>query len=367
MIGRSAFGASLATLAALALAGGCVSLEGLNESGSSAEAGAGAEGGADGAVEASPCSDTQSDAKNCGRCGHDCLGGTCQAGVCQPLVLALGQPNPEALVITASAVYWTNLGDGTVAMVSLDGGSPRVIASGQSPRGLATDGQSLYWTNVSGGTIARSSLSGGPVDTIASGLGSPYDLAVSGSFFAWVDREESGSVTYETADRTMGVLLATAQKRPTALALDGDLVWFLDEGSTTSSFTDGQLARVSRTTLTLEPLETSLQHPRGLAVESGVAYFTVFGSGAVMRRGGSGAASTIASSQFQPAAIAVGGGIVYWVNEYEGGAVMQVSKDGGPPKILAPGQHVPHAIAVDDKSIVWASTGDGKIQRLAKP
>jgi len=34
------------------------------------------------------CADLSSDAKNCGTCGHDCLGGTCSSGICQPVMLA---------------------------------------------------------------------------------------------------------------------------------------------------------------------------------------------------------------------------------------------------------------------------------------
>ena len=34
------------------------------------------------------CADLSSDAKNCGICGHDCLGGTCSSGICQPVMLA---------------------------------------------------------------------------------------------------------------------------------------------------------------------------------------------------------------------------------------------------------------------------------------
>lgn len=37
---------------------------------------------------AAPCSDTTSDPNNCGSCGHDCLGGACTAGRCQPRPLA---------------------------------------------------------------------------------------------------------------------------------------------------------------------------------------------------------------------------------------------------------------------------------------
>jgi len=40
------------------------------------------------------CTDTQSDDKNCGSCGHDCLGGTCVGGKCQPFEIASGLPVP---------------------------------------------------------------------------------------------------------------------------------------------------------------------------------------------------------------------------------------------------------------------------------
>lgn len=36
--------------------------------------------------------DAATDPKNCGRCGHDCLGGTCSNGVCQPVVLTTPDP-----------------------------------------------------------------------------------------------------------------------------------------------------------------------------------------------------------------------------------------------------------------------------------
>ena len=35
--------------------------------------------------------DTMNDAKNCGVCGHDCLGGKCLKGACQPIILATAQ------------------------------------------------------------------------------------------------------------------------------------------------------------------------------------------------------------------------------------------------------------------------------------
>src|SRR4051812_46742205 len=52
------------------------------------------------AVDASCTADTQSDAKNCGKCGHDCVGGQCTAGVCQVATLVTGQAVISSIVPT---------------------------------------------------------------------------------------------------------------------------------------------------------------------------------------------------------------------------------------------------------------------------
>jgi hypothetical protein len=51
-----------------------------------------------------------SDALNCGACGHSCLGGTCSAGQCQPILLgmtAYGRLNEKGLAVDANNVYLT--------------------------------------------------------------------------------------------------------------------------------------------------------------------------------------------------------------------------------------------------------------------
>src|SRR4051794_1309885 len=57
---------------------------------------------------------TSSDAKNCGRCGHDCLGGTCQAGACQPVTLASGLAGPVGVHLDDTSVFWVEHKGGTV-------------------------------------------------------------------------------------------------------------------------------------------------------------------------------------------------------------------------------------------------------------
>ena len=67
-------------------------------------AGAGASGGG-GAAPCVPSGDHASDPKNCGACGHDCLGGACTAGQCRPVAIWTGRADPP-LYVDAEYVYW---------------------------------------------------------------------------------------------------------------------------------------------------------------------------------------------------------------------------------------------------------------------
>lgn len=76
------------------------------------------------------CIDVSSDPKNCGTCGHDCLGGSCTEGKCQPVAVisSLGS-SFRLLGIDAQNLYY-----------SVPGGSSASYAYqiGKTPGGLAT-------------------------------------------------------------------------------------------------------------------------------------------------------------------------------------------------------------------------------------
>src|SRR5262249_53063258 len=96
-----------------------------------------AEAGADGPVESGDdASDgyscdagaTQSDKHNCGRCGHDCLGGECRGGRCAPLQIAGALAHPLAIAASNDGfVYWVDGQDGTIRRASkAPSGLPKV-------------------------------------------------------------------------------------------------------------------------------------------------------------------------------------------------------------------------------------------------
>jgi len=96
--------------------------------------------------------DVQTDPGNCGVCGHDCLGGSCASGACQPLTLAIAHGS-IGLAIDSTFVYWADNEAGAINKVSTaltHLGTPTAVVSGthaQNVQGIATDGTYVYWTN----------------------------------------------------------------------------------------------------------------------------------------------------------------------------------------------------------------------------
>ena len=127
---------------------------------------AGADAPSEAGFDAAICeSDTSSDPKNCGACGHDCMGGTCVAGRCQPVgVGAATEPNAQGLFVDKANVYWTNTGPGGQikrCSVAGCGGTPTLLAANlASPNAVLASGTGVYWTNYSGYTLMSCAIGG---------------------------------------------------------------------------------------------------------------------------------------------------------------------------------------------------------------
>ncbi len=53
------------------------------------------------------CFDLDSDPKNCGACGHACLGGVCDTGECQPVNVLVGESGLTRMATDGTYLYWT--------------------------------------------------------------------------------------------------------------------------------------------------------------------------------------------------------------------------------------------------------------------
>jgi hypothetical protein len=108
--------------------------------------------------------DTAKSATSCGKCGHDCQGGSCKGGICQPLVLATGQFGAGAIAVDGTNVYWViyDNNDSEIRACSKTGCNmqPTTLAANQAtnsvqPASLVTDGTNLYWPKYADNSIQK--------------------------------------------------------------------------------------------------------------------------------------------------------------------------------------------------------------------
>ncbi|HSO39577.1 MAG TPA: hypothetical protein VLT33_43925 [Labilithrix sp.] len=257
----------------------------VSEAAVGAEGGSGADGGGGASCEGGTCSGEGGtcpsqpelllvDPKNCGACGHDCLGGPCASGKCQAVVLG-GSEGGGDWKLWNKALYWpvidrNNLGGyrGRIRRIDLVTGAPSAAFGevntpslepsaeyppDQSIALLAVDAEGAYvsasmQTTPTIGTtdLVVAPHTGGAARLVASGH--VRDLAIGPSYvyFHRGDISGRGPRSVYMAPRAGGAptLLATIPTRISSLAVNDGFVY-----ATTTS--DNSLSdEISRVPLT---------------------------------------------------------------------------------------------------------------------
>jgi hypothetical protein len=264
------------------------------------------------------CVDLATNAGNCGACGHDCQGGTCSAGACQPVVLVTESAGTSALTIAqdASNIYWAEVGPTN----AIRGASKKNLSSvftntsSNFPNEIAVDATNLYWTDGGHGNVTQCPLAGGACTVLASNLSQPHGIASTGASVFFGDNNALYSCAVNGCNKT-----PTQQSTVMvdyAVAVDGSNAYWVGAGGVYTC-----------------PISGCNGSPTKLASAVG-------GTG-----------------------IAVDATDAYWLGS--DGSVSKVAKNGGSATQLTPTASNPgYGIALDATNVYWAPM-DGSVWKCA--
>ncbi|WP_437289170.1 hypothetical protein [Sorangium sp. So ce406] len=148
------------------------------------------------------------------------------------------------LAAANDVVCWTDLGQDGAAngSVQCKTGSSEVVIVGageRTPYGIALDAENpaeVFWVNFEG-EVVRASLDGARRDVIFQGARGPYGIALDERRVYWTNRlERTVNVLPRDAPpgsacRPGACTLATGQLDPGAIAVHGDAIYWINEGS----------------------------------------------------------------------------------------------------------------------------------------
>jgi hypothetical protein len=366
------------TLALAGVLAGCPPLGDLGTQGGEAGSDAGSDraaphdaGGGD-ACTANPASDP----RNCGRCGHDCLGGGCKGGVCQPYAIVTETKDTYGISIRSGALYFTTSFFTVETCAAEDCASTLTqMTSNQSIlRGVTTDSTNVYWANAGyaldgggfGGYIATCGLAGCPsgMQTILAPLESaPVDLVVNTSAVYWTDNN-SGLVRMCSVGGCGQV--------PTTLVTDPTTLSGIAVDSTSLYWAESTLGNIIQCPLegctTFTPFAAGSVNPTKIDVVNQIVYWTT--NGAIMScpsSGCSGAPTVFAKDQPLAYGITDDGTNLYWTLLETSGKVLSCPLSGCvAPVVLGDMQASPWGVAVDATSVYWTNSTGSTVMRVMK-
>ncbi len=345
----------------------------------------------DGGAEADACvANLQTDVHTCGRCGHDCVGGACMSGLCQPMLVYSAPDTPSSIAVMGSTIFVTAELETSPTSGHVFRCSPSACAATKAD--LATNlrtpifgkllGSTLFWTNSgttddAGTLVAPGSVASCPTTGCSDGGPQTYGgdggllagLAVDSQYVYWADLTSGEVDECATAGCNVTALSKGGIYGPFDVSVDPTYVYWTDT-------TNEEVLRCALPSCSKGPqlFASAQQFVWGIAVHGGNVYWTLSDTmaGAVMwcPESGCGAMpNVLAPNQAEPYFIAADDSGVYWTNPGDG-TVMACP--GGSscqkPVAVATGQPAPVAIALDDVSIYFTNSSlPGNVKRVAKP
>ena len=343
------------------------------------------------------------DAKNCGSCGHDCLGGTCSGGQCgAAVVVANPGASPSVIGVDSDVngyVYYQGNDPGSGAIKPY-----RVSKTGTgSPSPLDVGGDSAEYLGVIGSTLSfdlegefkmcefSSSDPTHCLNSYSSLPDSPPGILVpfkspSPQYLPIYKTDGSFSISWYTTSATQVKTFdeSTSANMRSSFAFGDAVYWILDESDSTPTHPDSTVYSVSAdVSYPTAARLTGLMAPSYKIIDGNALSLLLAGPSGLYRvRLPDGDAAN--PPQFIVGPVSSSGSIVaatedpegiYWL-EYDGSlySCSQISNCGGSKKALASGQVLagstnvtwPLGLYQDASALYWANWAASQIMRLAK-
>lgn len=316
------------------------------------------------------CGDVQTDPKNCGSCGHDCLGGACQAGACRPFVMASETIDDvlEAIAVSPTHVFYTDFTTGKLRRVPRTG--PSTVETVYATSAGTSLGLDVAWrdgfvyfadTSTVTGRILRCPDTGcvGAPEVMLGSLDAPFSVALTTDGFVTSESTDPGRVIrcHALPCEASPEIVAASEARPQRVAVNGNAVAW-----TRITNAEGVRLRIGT-----DPITT----PVGSFGVFSVALTStevIYGLASTAVRAiplAGGASRDLAPATFVER-LAVAGGTVFFSDN--GGVVKSVaiSPPASPVKTVASGQSTPKSLAADDAAVFWINQGNSTVAGIAR-
>ncbi|HEY3816159.1 MAG TPA: hypothetical protein VGL81_03255 [Polyangiaceae bacterium] len=338
------------------------------------------------------CTNVQTDSKNCGACGTDCLAGTCSNSQCQPWIVgtatdgaifAPGGGIASYLATDGTNVVWLDQGQG-VLEVPITGGTPIPLAATGSTsgtfEGLAMAGGEVVWTTsapalqVASEGVARSQS---PAQSL--GAGTPQGLSLNGGAtiaYYMFQTTGSASLNYCNLGSTVSCSTLVPNLAVSSTSVTGNDVAYSPLGYLFSTdSTHGTVSRFAIANSGLSSAATGQSLPFRLALDSTYVYWAtsdaINGDFTIARtpQASPSSAQTVVSGSGTLRGMATDGTFVYY--SAGGTAVSFAPVDGSAAPSTLPtapaGAGTILAVAVAGGAVVWFDASNDTIYGIRAP